>query len=91
MYILSNFSMTMYTGVTNNLATRAMQHKAGTGSSFTSRYHFDRIVYYEVFELVVEAIAREKTIKAMSRTKKIALVKAVNPRWEDLLAKGERE
>ncbi|HYI09219.1 MAG TPA: GIY-YIG nuclease family protein [Thermoanaerobaculia bacterium] len=85
-YILSNFSMTLYTGVTNNLASRAAQHRRGTGSKFTSRYHFDRVVYYEVYDLVLEAIAREKTIKAMSRAKKIALVKAVNPRWDDLLS-----
>ena len=89
-YILSNFNMTLYTGVTNNLANRARQHKAGTGSKFTRRYHFDRVVYYEMYELVVEAIAREKAIKAMTRAKKIALVKAINPRWEDLLTRNER-
>jgi predicted GIY-YIG superfamily endonuclease len=55
------------------------------GSGFTSRYHFDRVVYFETYDLVVEAIAREKAIKAMARAKKIALVKSLNPTWTDLL------
>ena len=84
-YIMSNNSMTLYTGVTGNLLSRVHQHKSGAGSGFTSRYHFDRVVYVENYDLVVEAIAREKSIKAMSRAKKIALVKSVNPTWTDLL------
>jgi putative endonuclease len=84
-YIMSNNSMTLYTGVTNNLICRVDQHKRGAGSGFTSRYHFDRVVYVENYDLVVEAIAREKSIKAMSRAKKIAMVKSVNPTWTDLL------
>jgi len=84
-YIMSNNSMTLYTGVTNNLLSRVNQHKSGAGSRFTSRYHFDRVVYVEYYDLVVEAIAREKSIKAMSRAKKIAMVKSVNPTWTDLL------
>ena len=77
--------MTLYTGVTNNLLRRVTQHKSGTGSEFTSRYHFDRVVYFESYDLVVDAIAREKSIKGLTRAKKIALVKSVNPAWKDLL------
>jgi putative endonuclease len=77
--------MTLYTGVTNNLLRRVNQHKRGAGSGFTSRYHFDRVVYFESYELVVDAIAREKSIKGLTRAKKIALVKSVNPAWKDLL------
>ncbi len=84
-YIMSNNSMTLYTGVTNNLVSRVHQHKSGAGKGFTSRYHFDRVVYVEYYDLIVEAIAREKTIKALGRAKKIALVKSVNPTWSDLL------
>ena len=59
------------------------EHKAGEGE-FTSRYHFDRLVYYETYDLIVDAIARENQIKGMTRTKKIALIKTLNPQWRDL-------
>jgi putative endonuclease len=84
-YILSNNSMTLYTGVTNDLVRRANEHRNGGGSGFTSRYHFDRVVYFEVYDLVTDAIAREKSIKGMTRAKKIALIKTMNPTWSDLL------
>ena len=58
-YIMSNTSMTLYTGVTNNLHQRSTGHKNGTGSEFTARYHFDRCVYFETYESILEAIARE--------------------------------
>jgi putative endonuclease len=82
-YIMSNTSMTLYTGVTNDLDRRVFEHKSGEGD-FTSRYHFDRLVYYETFDLIVDAIAREKQIKGMNRAKKIALIKTSNPGWHDL-------
>ena len=85
-YIMSNNSMTLYMGVTNDLEWRVQQHKSGQGSKFTSRYHFDRCVYYEFFELITEAIEREKQIKGWTRAKKIALIKTINPQWRDLLA-----
>ena len=85
-YIVSNTSMTLYTGVTNDLQRRVYEHKTGEGSGFTSRYHFDRLVYFETYDLVVDAIAREKQIKGMTRAKKIALIKALNPTWRDLSA-----
>jgi putative endonuclease len=76
--------MTLYTGVTNDLRRRVRDHLSGEGSSFVARYHFDRLVYFETFELVTEAIAREKQVKGLSRKKKIALIKAMNPAWLNL-------
>ena len=83
-YIMSNNSMTLYTGMTNELTRRVWQHKNGEGSEFTRRYHFDRLVYFETHDLVVDAIAREKSVKGMTRAKKIALIKTINPGWNDL-------
>ena len=84
-YILSNASMTLYTGVTNDVQRRRWEHLNGEGTGFTKRYHFDRIVYFEEYELVTDAIEREKQIKGWTRAKKIALIKKVNPTWQDLL------
>ena len=84
-YIVSNNSMTLYTGVTNNLRRRVADHFAHVGSAFTARYHFDRLVYLETYELITDAIEREKQIKGLSRRKKIALIKSVNPAWAHLL------
>jgi len=82
-YIMSNRSMTLYTGVTNDLARRVAQHKHGA-CAFTSRYHFDRLVFYETFDSILDAIAAEKAIKGKTRAKKIALIKSLNPTWRDL-------
>ena len=81
---MSNTSMTLYTGVTNNVYQRSSDHKNGLGSEFTGRYHFDRLVYFETYESILDAIAREKQIKGWTRAKKIALIKTVNPQWSDL-------
>ena len=83
-YVVSNSSMTLYTGVTSELRRRVAAHKSGEGSTFTSRYHFDRLVYFESYGTAAEAIAREITIKGWTRARKIALVKTVNPEWRDL-------
>jgi putative endonuclease len=83
-YILSNNSMTLYTGVTGNLRQRMATHASKTVKGFTSRYHFDRLVYFEELGSSAAAIAREKQIKGWNRKRKIALVKSLNPRWEDL-------
>ena len=83
-YIISNKCMTLYTGVTNNLLRRVDEHKRHEGSTFTKRYHFDRLVYFETYDLVVDAIAREKQIKGLTRAKKIALIKSINATWRDL-------
>jgi putative endonuclease len=85
-YILSSRGNTLYTGMTNDLARRVKQHKAGKGGAFTHKYSVDRLVYYEEFEYVNDAIAREKQIKGWARRKKIELVESANPKWEDLSA-----
>jgi putative endonuclease len=83
-YILSNNSMTLYIGMTNNLARRVAEHKRREGCEFTSRYHFDRLVYFEQTTDVRDAIAREKQLKGWTRKRKIELVKTMNPKWVDL-------
>jgi len=84
-YILTNRNnTTLYTGVTNNLFLRVKQHKSGKGSKFISKYKTTKLVYYETFENITDAINREKQIKGGSRQKKIDLVNADNPAWIDL-------
>jgi putative endonuclease len=83
-YILTNRSRTLYVGVTNNLHRRVWEHKFGRGSEFCQRYKIDRLVYYEGFDDVRNAIDREKRIKGWLRIKKIQLIVAVNPSWSDL-------
>jgi len=84
-YILTNKTHTvLYTGVTSDLARRMYEHKNSLIAGFASKYHADRLVYYEVSEHIRSAIAREKQIKAGSRQKKIALISSMNPEWRDL-------
>ncbi len=83
-YIMTNRSQTLYTGVTGDIEKRVFEHKNGTHPGFTSRYKIDRLVYFERFGDVHYAIAREKQIKGLLRIKKIALVVSMNPDWKDL-------
>jgi putative endonuclease len=83
-YIMTNHSKTLYTGVTSDLAGRLYQHKEGTGSVFTSKYKINRLVYYEEFSNIEEAITREKQLKGWVRKKKIDLIESTNPTWGDL-------
>jgi len=83
-YIMSSPSRTLYTGMTNNLARRAHEHKAGLVPGFTTKYRITRLVYVEQTDDVRAAIAREKQIKSWSRAKKVALIESVNPQWHDL-------
>jgi len=83
-YIMSNRSKTLYTGVTNNLIRRVREHKMKTGSGFAAKYRVDRLVYFERFEDIRNAIEREKRIKGWLRIRKIALIVSVNPAWRDL-------
>ena len=83
-YILASYKGVLYTGVTDNLFARLHQHRNSTGSAFTARYKVHRLVYYEVAETALAAIAREKEIKAWRREKKAALIESVNPYWKDL-------
>jgi putative endonuclease len=83
-YILTNRSKTLYVGVTNNLLRRVWEHKFGNGSEFCKHYKIDRLVYYESFDDVRNAIDREKQIKGWLRIRKIQLIVSVNPSWSDL-------
>ncbi len=75
---------TLYTGVTASLPHRAHQHRTGAAPGVTKRYGCKLLVWYEFFPTMVEAIAREKQLKAGSRANKIALIAAMNPDWADL-------
>jgi putative endonuclease len=75
---------TLYTGVTANLPKRAFEHREGLVKGFTTKYGCKVLVWYEVHESVIEAITREKQIKAGSRSKKLALIETLNPEWKDL-------
>src|SRR5882757_8038865 len=86
-YIVCSRSGTLYIGMTNSIYCRALQHKSGEIEGFVSKYHCDRLVYYESFDDVRKAIDREKQLKGWSRAKKIALIESKNPRWEDLAEK----
>ena len=85
-YMMSNRSKTLYAGVTNNLIRRVREHKDARASDFTTRYKLDRLVHFERFEDIRNAIEREKEIKGWLRIKKISLVVSVNPSWADLSA-----
>lgn len=84
-YILTNRSGTLYTGMTSNLVRRVDQRRAKEVDGFTKRYHISQLVYYESTSDVQAAIAREKQIKAWGRAKKIALIETMNPTWRDLV------
>ncbi|MDH4070601.1 MAG: GIY-YIG nuclease family protein [Ignavibacteria bacterium] len=84
-YILTNSTnRVLYTGVTNNLSRRLMEHQSGTGSSFTRKYRVGKLIYYEVHDSAYGAITREKKIKGGSRRAKERLIQSVNPEWRDL-------
>lgn len=84
-YITTNRKRgSLYTGMTNHLKFRIWQHKIKKLKGFTSRYNLDKLVWYESFTRVVDAIAREKEIKGWRREKKIALIESMNPQWKDL-------
>ncbi|MBI4944820.1 MAG: GIY-YIG nuclease family protein [Bacteroidetes bacterium] len=85
-YIMTNKNnTTLYTGVTSDLRIRTYKHKNNFfPDSFSARYNLHKLVYYEGFHHIEEAIAREKQIKAGSRKKKEALINSINPEWKDL-------
>ena len=83
-YILVGGTGTLYTGVSSKLSQRVLEHKRGIKSGFASKYHCDRLAYFEEYGDIRSAIAREKTIKGWTRAKKIALIESLNPEWKDL-------
>jgi len=87
-YILFNKrNGTLYTGVTSDLIRRVYEHKNKLVEGFTKKYEVDKLGYYEIFENIVQAIEREKQIKAGSRKNKLKLIESINPDWEDLYNK----
>ena len=88
-YILTNRRRTvLYTGVTGNLPARLARHQLGIGSRFASRYNVSQLVYLEPCPGALQAIAREKQIKAGSRAAKIRLIESINPHWHELALRG---
>ncbi len=84
-YIMTNkLNRVLYTGLTSNLEKRVYEHKSKLIEGFTKKYNVDKLVYYEEFDDINEAIAREKQIKSGSRQKKIDLITKMNPVWKDL-------
>ena len=84
-YILTTkYNKMLYTGVTNDLIRRVYEHQTGLNDGFTHKYHITKLVYYEIFDYIDLAIAREKQIKGYSREKKDKLISDFNPQWNEL-------
>jgi len=83
-YILASASRVLYTGVTNDLQRRVLEHRASRVPGFTQKCHVTQLMYCEAFRDVRDAIARERQIKAWTRSKRIALIESLNPHWRDL-------
>ncbi|MBI4037405.1 GIY-YIG nuclease family protein [Candidatus Daviesbacteria bacterium] len=84
-YIASNkINTVLYTGITNNLIRRIYEHKQKLVPGFTAKYNVNKLVWFEVYEDVNEAIKREKQIKGSSRKKKLDLIISINPEFKDL-------
>jgi putative endonuclease len=83
-YIMTNRSGTLYTGITSDLKKRVWEHANKMIKGFTSKYNIDKLIYFEVFQDPNEAIKREKTLKGWKRNKKIELVKTKNPEFNKL-------
>ncbi|WP_420456420.1 GIY-YIG nuclease family protein [Rubrivirga sp.] len=88
-YILASRSRRLYIGVTNDLARRLAEHRSGTGSVFARRYRIDRLVHFEEYGDIRDAIAREKRLKGWTRERKLRLVESANAGWIDLAPRDE--
>ena len=86
-YILTNkWKTVLYVGVTSSLSKRITEHKEKIHpTSFTAKYQCDILIYYKGFQHIEEAIAEEKRLKGLSKSKKVAIIEKLNPEWEDLL------
>jgi putative endonuclease len=85
-YIVSNVSRMLYVGVTNNMNRRIFEHKNKLIPGFSKKYNLYRLIYFEAFGDIRDAIAREKQLKGWTRAKKITLIESASPNWEDLAA-----
>src|SRR5215470_3656844 len=83
-YIMASKSRVIYTGITNALSRRVFEHKTGRIPGFTQKYKVHRLVYFESWQYIRSAIAREKEIKHWIRQRRVELIESTNPRWEDL-------
>lgn len=84
-YIVTNTgNRVLYTGMTDNLPRRVFEHKLKIRECFTNKYRADRLVYFEVYNTIDEAVSREKQIKGWTRIKKTDLINKINPEWIDL-------
>jgi putative endonuclease len=81
---MSSVSRTLYSGVTNHLERGVAEHKERRLGSLTARYNIDRLVYFEEFDDITQAIARASEIKQMARSTKLRLIESINPQWRDL-------
>jgi putative endonuclease len=89
-YILaSQRNGTLYIGVTSNLPQRIYQHQHGLIDGFSKKYNTKTLVYFELYEDMLTAISREKSLKSITRKKKIVLIESNNPQWDDLAVKLE--
>ena len=86
-YIVCSRSGTLYIGMCNNIGRRMKEHKSGEFEGFASTYHCNRLVYFESFDDVRNAIDREKQLKGWRRQKKVSPIESMNPRWADLAEK----
>ena len=83
-YIMGNDRPTLYIGVTNNLIRRVYEHKHGLVEGFTKKYGLEKLLYFEVFDQIADAILREKQLKHWNREWKLNLIKVKNPTMKDL-------
>ena len=90
-YIVASYSGVLYIGMTSDLQERIWQHKNGVFEGFTKKYKCRRLVFFERYKHVADAIRREKQLKGWTRAKKIALIESMNPRWQDLSENWGRE
>ena len=84
-YILASKRFVLYIGVTNDLQRRIYEHKHGIFPGFTKKYNVDRLLYYEQFSEIEQAIAREKQLKGWNREKKLNLIKTMNPELKEII------
>ncbi|MBR4784445.1 MAG: GIY-YIG nuclease family protein [Fibrobacter sp.] len=86
-YMMTNQSnSTLYIGVSNNIVRRSLEHISGTGATFTSKYKINKLVYFERYTEITDAIRREKQLKGWIRAKKEMLINQMNPEWKNLMS-----